>query len=214
MADRKSAPDLEFDPERRAQLAARAKAQIRNRMRSTRQAYPAPVAAAKSRAICENLLELSPLVEARSVALFAPLLERREVDLTALAEELLGKGVALYYPFLDPTPSGFRTGFRKVLRLEELSDRGQKFPEPHPEAPEASRGDIEIVVVPALAVAADGHRVGYGMGYYDATLPDVAPPALCVVVAYDFQLLAELPAEPHDRPCDWVVTDRRTLRVG
>lgn len=206
-------PEFELDPELRAQLTARGKAQIRSRMRSTRQAYPAAVAAAKSHAICQNLLELPPVAQARSVALFAPLIERREVDLTALAEALIARKTELYYPFMDPTPTGFRTGFRRVMHLDELADRGQRFPEPDRDGAEATRGDVDVVVVPALAVAADGHRIGYGMGYYDATLPDVAPPAQCVVVAFDFQLLAELPAEPHDRRCQWVVTERRTLRV-
>jgi 5-formyltetrahydrofolate cyclo-ligase len=40
------------------------------------------------------------------------------------------------------------------------------------------------------------------------TLPDVSPPALSIVVAYSFQLLAELPLEAHDVACDAVVTDR------
>ena len=52
----------------------------------------------------------------------------------------------------------------------------------------------DVVVVPALAVAADGHRVGYGIGFYDATLPDVCPPAAAVMVAFGFQLLAEVPS--------------------
>lgn len=206
-------PDFELDPAQRDALSTRAKAQLRRRMRATRQAYPSAVAAAKSRSICERLRELPALTTAQGVALFAPLLERREVDLTALAQELLGRGVRLYYPFMDPTETGFRTGFRRVERLEDLAERGQRFPEPPPDAIEAARGDVDVVIVPALAVAADGHRLGYGMGYYDATLPDVVPPAVSVVVAYDFQLLAELPTEPHDRPCDWVVTDRRTLAV-
>jgi len=67
--------------------------------------------------------------------------------------------------------------------------------------------------VPALAVASSGHRLGYGSGFYDATLPDFCPPALSIVVAYDFQLLAELPVSAHDIACDIVVTDARLLRV-
>jgi 5-formyltetrahydrofolate cyclo-ligase len=70
-----------------------------------------------------------------------------------------------------------------------------------------------LVVVPALAVAATGHRLGYGGGFYDAMLPDFCPPAIAVVVAFDFQLVAELPAEPHDVQCGVIVTDARTLRV-
>jgi 5-formyltetrahydrofolate cyclo-ligase len=64
------------------------------------------------------------------------------------------------------------------------------------------------VIVPALAATPDGHRLGYGSGFYDVTLPELRPPALAVTVLYSFQLLAELPTLEHDVACDVVVTDR------
>jgi 5-formyltetrahydrofolate cyclo-ligase len=65
--------------------------------------------------------------------------------------------------------------------------------------------------VPALAATPDGHRLGYGKGFYDATLPDVCPPALAIAVVYSFQLLAELPVESHDHRCDLVATDAQVF---
>ena len=38
-----------------------------------------------------------------------------------------------------------------------------------------------------------------------------APPAVTVAVAFDFQLLAELPCTPGDVRVSWIVTDTRTL---
>lgn len=197
-----------------ASITERAKKQIRARMRAMRQAYPAQVIEEKSRAVVERLAALPPLSSARSVALFWAMQERREVDLQTLAERLLTQNKKLYYPFMDRSERGFRTGFREVTSLTELAERGQKFAEPLPSAPEAQRGDVDVVIVPALAAAANGHRIGYGAGYYDATLPDVAPPATVVIVAFDFQLLAELPHEAHDRTGDWVVTEARSLQIA
>lgn len=205
--------DLPIDPEQHAALLVRAKRQIRQRMRAIRQAYPASVVAEKSASICERLGSLPILQSARAVALFAPIRQRREVDLQALDAQLRASGKVLFYPFLDATDSGYRTGFRRVDRPEDLALRGQAFAEPPPDAPEARRGDIDVVLVPALAAATDGHRLGYGLGYYDATLPDVVPPARSVIVVFDFQILAELPTEPHDQPCDWVVTESRVIEV-
>jgi 5-formyltetrahydrofolate cyclo-ligase len=203
----------ELDPDVLANITGRAKRQIRARMRAVRQAYPEQVVLAKSALLVQRLLDLPVVQDARSVALFVAMRERREVDLQTLAEQLLTQNKQLYYPFMDPTERGFRTGFRRVSALSDLCDRGRRFAEPPPDAPEATRGDIDVVIVPALAVSADGHRIGYGAGYYDATLPDVAPPAQAVIVAFDFQLLAELPHESHDRAGDWIVTDKRTLQI-
>jgi 5-formyltetrahydrofolate cyclo-ligase len=107
-----------------------------------------------------------------------------------------------------------RTALRVTRSSADLAVRGGRFAEPPADAPEAARGDVELLVVPALAVAENGHRLGYGAGFYDAALPDFRPPALAVVVAYDFQLLAEVPTLAHDVPCDIVVTDARTLVVA
>jgi 5-formyltetrahydrofolate cyclo-ligase len=72
---------------------------------------------------------------------------------------------------------------------------------------------VDLVLVPALAVAPSGHRLGYGAGFYDSLLPDVCPPAKALAVAYDFQLLVEVPTLPHDVPCDFIVTDAREIAI-
>jgi 5-formyltetrahydrofolate cyclo-ligase len=112
---------------------------------------------------------------------------------------------------MDATESGFDTGFALCGATNELTAQSGRFLSPPPTAPRAKRGEIDLILVPALAVSANGHRLGYGRGYYDVTLPDFRPPALCVVVAFDFQLLAELPELAHDVASDVVVTDARTL---
>ncbi len=112
-----------------------------------------------------------------------------------------------------PKEGGFSTGFRQVASVTELAERGQRFFEPPPEAPAAARGEIDLLVVPALAASADGHRLGYGSGFYDATLPDFCPPASAVVVVFHFQLLGELPVTDNDVASNVVVTDRRVLEI-
>lgn len=69
--------------------------------------------------------------------------------------------------------------------------------------------DIEMVVVPAVAYDARGNRLGRGKGFYDRFL--ASTPAVKVGVGYDFQLLDEIPAEPHDVPMDIVITQKSTI---
>jgi 5-formyltetrahydrofolate cyclo-ligase len=68
--------------------------------------------------------------------------------------------------------------------------------------------------VPALAIDPSGHRIGYGAGYYDRTLPRFAPPAIAIAVAFDFQLVSEVPATPSDVRVGWLATDARVLDAG
>src|SRR5262249_7824405 len=88
---------------------------------------------------------------------------------------------------------------------EALSERGLGFREPDPAAPEAEA--LDVVVVPALQIDARGHRIGYGAGFYDRTLPRFCPPALAVGVAFSFPLIPAGPVPAGDVPLDLIVTD-------
>jgi 5-formyltetrahydrofolate cyclo-ligase len=70
----------------------------------------------------------------------------------------------------------------------------------------AAIGAADAVVVPALAVARDGCRLGRGGGYYDRALRHARPDAVLVAVVFDDELVDALPAEAHDHPVTAVVT--------
>jgi 5-formyltetrahydrofolate cyclo-ligase len=180
-------------------------------MRSLRTAHPADALARRSQSLVARAVELPAFVAASSVALFFPLAERKEVDLRELDAEARRQNKRVYYPCLEQRGDGLVTALRLTGSLHDLAERGRQFLEPAPDAPEANRGDVDLLFVPALAVAPSGHRLGYGAGFYDALLPDFRPPALAVAVAFDFQLLVELPTLPHDVACDAVLTDARHL---
>jgi 5-formyltetrahydrofolate cyclo-ligase len=200
-----------FEAQNTAELAEAAKQELRKRLRALRLAHPAEALAVRSRAIVTRVMQLPAFASAASVALFFPMLDRKEVDLRLLDAEARQQGKRVYYPSLERRGDALVSGFRLTTSLSDLRDFGQRFLEPPPEAPVAERGDVDLVLVPALAVAPSGHRLGYGAGFYDSLLPDVCPPALAIVVAFDFQLLVELPVLPHDVACHGIVTDSRSL---
>ena len=67
---------------------------------------------------------------------------------------------------------------------------------------------MELIIVPAVAYDRQGNRIGRGKGYYDRLLSRTK--ALRIGVAYDFQLVDEIEAEPHDIPVDIVITETGT----
>jgi len=72
--------------------------------------------------------------------------------------------------------------------------------------------DIDLVIVPAVAFDRRGNRVGRGKGYYDRLLENCNAPT--IGVGYEFQLVDEIDAEPHDIALDFVVTDRNAIVRG
>lgn len=73
-------------------------------------------------------------------------------------------------------------------------------PESHPYT-----GALDLIVVPGMAFDRQGHRLGRGKGFYDRFLvkyPNVKTMGIC----FDFQLLDEVPAEPHDQLIGEIIT--------
>ncbi|HHN72883.1 MAG TPA: 5-formyltetrahydrofolate cyclo-ligase, partial [Thermopetrobacter sp.] len=58
-----------------------------------------------------------------------------------------------------------------------------------------------------------GHRLGQGGGHYDRTLAALRAhaPLIAVGAAFSGQEIDAVPAQPHDQPLDWIVTDRAVL---
>ena len=63
-----------------------------------------------------------------------------------------------------------------------------------------------------MAVDSRGYRIGYGGGYYDRLIPRLKRACTCAV-AYDFQLISEVPELPFDVAVNLVVTDARVIRA-
>jgi 5-formyltetrahydrofolate cyclo-ligase len=72
-------------------------------------------------------------------------------------------------------------------------------------------GTAEVIFTPAVAVGADGRRLGRGGGSYDRALTRAAPAALVVALLYDGELLPSVPAQPHDQRVHAVITPENGL---
>ena len=117
-----------------------------------------------------------------------PMLER------ALAD---GKRVAV------PKVIGDEMKFIYITDLSRVEKGYAGIPEPVDEEPEAD-DPTALVLMPGLAFDSEGHRIGYGGGFYDRFLakePNHPTLALC----YDFQMLTKLETEEFDIPVDCVL---------
>jgi len=183
------------------------KAAWRARFRARREAMPEKARAAASRRIVERVRSLPEVETAETVHLFWPL--PSEVDLRPLAEALRRRGAVVALPVV--------AGERALVHRRYLGE-GALVPgrwglvEPPPTAPPVAPGEIDVVLVPALAVGRDGSRLGYGGGFYDTFLDET--PALRVGVVFGDALVDAVPTAAHDARLDAVVTEAETVRVG
>lgn len=73
-----------------------------------------------------------------------------------------------------------------------------------------SADEIELVIVPGVAYDHSGNRLGRGKGFYDRLLATTR--ATKVGVGYEFQIVEEIPSEPHDVKMDMVISQKRVMR--
>ena len=69
----------------------------------------------------------------------------------------------------------------------------------------------DVWLVPGLAFDRKGNRLGRGRGYFDALLQHA--PGIKIALTHDFQLLNEVPVEPHDVRMDFIVTENQVVQI-
>lgn len=101
----------------------------------------------------------------------------------------------------------------KMLKPSELRDREKELIKGHygihqPREEHirlVSLEEVDLMVVPGLAFDKSGHRLGHGGGYYDRFLEKAPPTIFTVGLAFDFQIMDELPRHDTDIPVDKVI---------
>ena len=84
------------------------------------------------------------------------------------------------------------------------------IPEPLDACPTVDKGEIDLILVPALCYDLSCRRLGQGGGYYDRYLADYG--GRTVGLCRERLLQKELPVEGHDRAVDLVLTEKRRLK--
>ncbi|MGE4537678.1 MAG: 5-formyltetrahydrofolate cyclo-ligase [Desulfovibrio sp.] len=184
---------------------------LRRQMLARRKVQEPDVAARASLAVARQVEALPRYAAAREVLAYLPI--RGEVDAGILVRSLLASGRRVLLPRCRPDAPG-------ALDLGCLTSLDAAVPgrygilEPPQDVclpPDAYSPDV--ILVPGVAFDMQGGRLGFGGGYYDRLLAlPMAAAALTIGLAFAFQLVSHLPAEPWDKSMDIVVTELQTYR--
>ena len=183
------------------------KRELRKIMKARRREVPSEERSAYSAALCGNLLEREDVQRAIGAkGVFAVYLaSKEEIDLSPLVERLWAADCRVVVPaWRDDT-------YRLVAYSPntELAAGPMGILEPAPGGEgliSVAEGDVSVWIVPGLAFSRSGARLGYGGGWYDRFLSKANPSSISLGVAYLFQIVADLPLEPHDIPLVDIVT--------
>ena len=173
------------------------KKELRKKIRELKRAMTEEQIVSASQRLGEKFLASDYYKNAKTIYGYLPY--NQEVRTVPMLEQALkdGKKVAV------PKCYGDEMRFIYMDDLSLVENGYANIPEPIADGPVAE-DTTALVLMPGLAFDPEGHRIGYGGGFYDkflASEPDHPTLALC----YDFQMVESLPTEEYDIPVDCVL---------
>jgi len=184
------------------------KRELRRRVRTRMGAIPAEDRIDLARRAIVQLLKRPEWIEAKSILAYLPMAD--ELDSRSAIEEALRHGKTVAVPSYCPADGIYRAAV--ISELERLRPGHFGVFEPEPDSPLIPLKRLDFVLVPGVAFAPNGYRLGRGKGFYDRLLADVT--GVKCGVALDEQIVPILPVEPHDIAMDFILTPSRWLRVA
>ncbi len=173
-------------------------------MRALRRGMDPAAAAAESSAVARRVLARPEAARPPTACVYASAAE--EVGTAEIMAALLARGARVAVPDWE----GWREG--SGIRLVAVSGPGDLLPARPVPRPRFSPGrlvapgQVDLFLVPGLAFTPGGDRLGMGGGYYDRLLAQAAQTAVLFGLAFSFQVIDQLPVEPHDVPVHRVIS--------
>lgn len=176
------------------------KSEIRKQVFAHRKDLSREDLCSKSEVICETLMQMDVFLDAKTVYVYMDC--KGEVSMRPLIEEAwrLGKTVAA------PRVHGDDMTYYVIRSYEDTAPGYYDIPEPVTE--EIAADEQALLIVPGVGFDAKRHRCGYGKGFYDRYL-SAHTEHTTVAVAFEFQMMEEVPAAPHDICPDYLITEER-----
>lgn len=181
---------------------------LRQTIRQLRDSLSESERAQKTREIEKKLLELPKFKQAHVILFYASF--GSEVPTQKLMEDSLRLGKRVILPITDTETK--RLLLREVRDISTLKKNKYGIPEPAKEDSSDIEQDlIDLIIVPGIAFDVCGHRIGYGGGYYDRFLKTISPLVPRISLAFEVQIVPEIPKEDYDLPVDEIITEKRII---
>jgi 5-formyltetrahydrofolate cyclo-ligase len=179
------------------------KSSLREKLKKIRDRVDPALAETASQGVWSVLSRLSEFHRAKGIGAFAS--TPGEINTYPILEGVLGLGKKLYLPKVAKDKTHF--DYHLVHDFKNLATGPFGILEPPGNHP-ADWEEIDLALVPGLAFDLRGHRLGFGKGFYDRVLPLLKKTVLTVGLGYSFQIVDQVPNEPHDVLLKAILTEK------
>ncbi len=154
--------------------------------------------------IRDNLRKLESFRNAKSIGAYYSI--GSEVRTEEVLQEIWNHGINLALPRVEAN----EIVFRKILKISDIQLGNFSIMEPKDRCDPIN--NLDIVLVPAIALSRDGYRLGYGFGFYDRYL--YGKKSTKIALSYAKQVVKSLPHENHDMRMDFIVTEDEIIGLN
>ena len=186
------------------------KKRLRTLLRDQRRSLSPSGGREKSRCIYERIQTFAPFQHARTLVLYHA--DENEVQTEAIWHTAVTQNKAVYYPRVTPDLADLEF-VRRYPGVRLVPGAFGILIPPGEDLLEVLH-TTDVVLAPGVGFDRQGHRLGRGKGYYDRAFRGVLAKALRVALAYEFQVVPEVPVDADDEPVHYVVTELGVIECG
>lgn len=180
------------------------KTDLRKSMLNKRNSLDAIEKVKKDTEIVKNLL--STIIYKESKNIFIYVSYGSEVDTKKIINIALKENKNIFVPKIKEDLTSMEA--IRINSLEDLVEGKYGILEPKTFEDKIDKNKLDAIIMPGAVFDITGSRIGYGGGYYDKYLSDIASKKNKIALAYEFQVVEKLQCEIHDIKVDYIVTDK------
>jgi 5-formyltetrahydrofolate cyclo-ligase len=176
---------------------------LRKELKEKRDFLSANERTSKSKIIIDKLLSSKEYKNSRVVMTYVSF--GSEVETLNLIKKSLLLGKKVVVPYMDEEEMKI-SYLNDVSNLKETSSN---ILEPV-KILQASKEELDLIIVPGLVFDKKGNRIGFGKGCFDKFLKEVS--AKKIALTYDFQIKEKVPAMEYDVPMNIMISEKKVIK--
>jgi 5-formyltetrahydrofolate cyclo-ligase len=179
------------------------KARLRKQLLDARDAMSLDFIKITSKEIQENLRKIDFFRNAKTIGAYYSI--GSEVRTQDILQEILNAGKELALPKVVKND----LVFKKISNFTELEPGNFSVMEPKNKCEIVK--NLDVMIVPAIALTKEGFRLGYGFGYYDRYLH--GKKSTTIALSYAKQVIKSFPRDDHDIRMNFIVTEDKVIKT-
>lgn len=153
--------------------------------------------------IQRKLKKIYAFKNAKKIGAYYPI--GSEILTQDIIQELLSNAKEVFLPKVI----GDKMEFRKIVDFSSLEKGSFDIMEPKDEC--IRDNNLDVILVPTIAITPNGVRLGYGHGFYDRFLAENETTTISLTL--EKQIVKNIPRDEHDKNIDWIVSEDRMLQA-